>query len=109
MIGGGAGTGKTLIAREKAVRPAGEGLRTLLMCYNRGLADHLREQSKGIDNLAVARFHQLFRRWIDKARSELGRDLVADARSAFTAGTDVHHHHTIAFATAIPLLTLRCV
>src|SRR3546814_5418012 len=78
------------ISREKAVRTAGEGLRTLLMCYNRGLADHLREQSKGIDNLDVASFHQLCRRWIDKARSELGRDLVAEARRAFPAGTEYH-------------------
>src|SRR3546814_10838781 len=54
---------------------------TTLFRSNRGLADHLREQSKGIDNLDVASFHQLCRRWIDKARSELGRDLVDPARS----------------------------
>ena len=37
MIAGGAGTGKTLIAREKAVRLANEGMQTLLVCFNRGL------------------------------------------------------------------------
>lgn len=53
MIAGGAGTGKTLIAKEKAVRLAGEGMRVLLLCYNRGLADHLREQCAEIDGLDV--------------------------------------------------------
>src|SRR3546814_6824924 len=77
------------------------------MCYNRGLADHLREQSKGIDNLDVASFHQLCRRWIDKARSELGRDLVAEARRAFPAGTEYHHHQPIAFANAIDLFGIQ--
>ena len=76
MVAGGAGTGKTLIAREKAQRTAQDGLRTLLVCFNRGLADHLREQCEGIDNLEVATFHQLCRRWIDQARIELGRDLT---------------------------------
>src|SRR3546814_18757476 len=76
---------------------------TTLFRSNRGLADHLREQSKGIDNLDVASFHQLCRRWIDKARSELGRVLVAEARCAILAGTEYHHHQTIALANAINL------
>lgn len=49
MIAGGAVTGKTFIASEKAVRLAGEGMRVLLLCYNRGLADHLREQCPEIE------------------------------------------------------------
>ena len=101
MIAGGAGTGKTLIAREKAVRSAEEGLRTLLVCYNRGLADHLREQCAGIEGLDVATFHQLCRRWIDKAKADLGRDLMAEARHDYPGGTDFDHHQPIALALAV--------
>lgn len=101
VIAGGAGTGKTLIAREKAVRSAEEGLNTLLVCYNRGLADHLREQCAGIEGLDVATFHQLCKRWIDKAKAELGRDLMAEARRDYPGGTDFDHHQPIALALAI--------
>ncbi|MER9102660.1 AAA family ATPase [Mesorhizobium sp. M0848] len=101
MIAGGAGTGKTLIAREKAVRSAGEGLKTLLVCYNRGLADHLREQCAGIEGLDVATFHQLCKRWIDKAKAELGRDLMVEARHDYPGGTEFDHHQPIALALAI--------
>ncbi|MBG6118672.1 MULTISPECIES: nuclease-related domain-containing DEAD/DEAH box helicase [unclassified Sphingobium] len=101
MVAGGAGTGKTLIAREKAVRSAEEGLKTLLVCYNRGLADHLREQCEGIEGLDVATFHQLCKRWIDKAKSELGRDLMAEARHDYPGGTEFDHHQPIALAFAI--------
>jgi superfamily I DNA/RNA helicase len=80
VISGGAGTGKTLIAREKAERLAGEGMRTLLVCYNRPLADHVREQVAGIDLLDVASFHQLCDRWVRRAHAMLGRDLLAETR-----------------------------
>ncbi|NEJ24587.1 AAA family ATPase [Rhizobium leguminosarum] len=103
MVAGGAGTGKTLIAREKAVRAAEEGLSTLLVCFNRGLADHLREQCVGIANLEVASFHQLCRRWIDKARVDLGRDLIAEARHDYPDGNEYDHHQPIALALAIDL------
>lgn len=101
MVAGGAGTGKTLIARAKAVRAAEEGLKTLLVCYNRGLADHLREQCKDIEGLDVATFHQLCKRWIDKAKSELGRDLIAEARHDYPSGSEFDHHQPIALANAI--------
>lgn len=103
MVAGGAGTGKTLIAREKAVRSAEDGLSTLLVCFNRGLADHLREQCVGIANLEVASFHQLCRRWIDKAKSDLGRDLIAEARHDYPHGNEYDHHQPIALALAIDL------
>src|SRR6185369_5475753 len=37
-IAGGAGTGKTLLAAEKARRLSNEGRTTLILCYNRPLA-----------------------------------------------------------------------
>lgn len=56
---GGAGTGKTLLAREKAVRLANSGMRTLLTCYNRPLADFLASTVLGVKNLTVLGFQQL--------------------------------------------------
>jgi hypothetical protein len=58
-VTGGAGTGKTLLALEKAKRLAGEGFKVLLTCFNRPLADHLRRSAGGADGLTILTFHQL--------------------------------------------------
>jgi hypothetical protein len=107
MIAGGAGTGKTLIAREKATRLAAEGLRTLMVCYNRGLADHLREQSAGIEGLDVATFHQVCHRWIAKAKERLGRDLLSDARNSMPGADEFHQQMPLALANAVDALGPR--
>nr|CAD6615063.1 hypothetical protein RKHAN_02781 [Rhizobium sp. Khangiran2] len=107
MIAGGAGTGKTLIAREKATRLAAEGMRTLLLCYNRGLADHLREHCKGTEGLDVATFHQVCHRWIERAKEKFGRDLLSDARNALPRGEEFHHHMPLALANAVDALGPR--
>lgn len=107
MIAGGAGTGKTLIAREKATRLAAEGLRTLLVCYNRGLADYLREQSAGIEGLDVATFHQVCHRWIARAKERLGRDLLSDARNALPGADEFHEQMPLALANAVDALGPR--
>jgi hypothetical protein len=57
-ISGGAGTGKTMLALAKAKHLAEQGFRTLLTCYNRPLADHLRAATQGCKLLEVADFHQ---------------------------------------------------
>jgi len=56
-VSGGAGTGKTLLALEKARRLAAEGLDVLLTCYNRPLADHLRRSAGPCERLTIANFH----------------------------------------------------
>lgn len=104
MIAGGAGTGKTLIAREKAVRLASEGMRTLLLCYNRGLADHLREQCAGNEGLDVATFHQVCHRWIDNVKKKTGRDLLAEARADLPGAREFDHHMPMALALAVDAL-----
>ena len=43
-ISGCAGSGKTMLAVEKARRLAGEGFRVLITCFNRALADFIRAQ-----------------------------------------------------------------
>jgi ATP:corrinoid adenosyltransferase len=55
-VAGGAGTGKTLVAMERARRLAAEGRRVLLLCYNKCLAAHLRTRA---DGFTVSTFHAL--------------------------------------------------
>lgn len=58
-IAGPAGSGKTLLAVEKARRLADSGMRTLLTCFNRPLADFLRDSLGGCANVDVLTYHQL--------------------------------------------------
>jgi hypothetical protein len=58
-ITGGAGTGKTLLAVEKACRLAQEGAETLLVCFNQPLACHLRRTTVQVQGLSVMTFHEL--------------------------------------------------
>jgi hypothetical protein len=101
-VSGGAGTGKTLLAAEKARRLAAEGFATLLTCFNRPLADHLHSLCIGINGLEVASFHQVCQGWAKEAAA-LGRDVIAEAKvqyprydyysvqlpAAFTLATDI--------------------
>lgn len=82
-VSGGAGTGKTVLALEKARRLASEGFRTLLTCYNRQLADHLASLCASAPNLEVMSFHQLCYRQADRANRHSGRDLVAEAKATY--------------------------
>jgi hypothetical protein len=60
---GGAGTGKTLLAAEKARRLAGQGYQTLLVCFNaplaRMLGEELESTVRDTGRLDVKTFHQL--------------------------------------------------
>lgn len=82
-VSGGAGTGKTVLALEKARRLASEGFRTLLTCYNRQLADHLSSLCSGTQNLDVMSFHQLCHRQVERANRASGRDLVSEAKVTY--------------------------
>lgn len=59
VINGTAGTGKTFVAREKAVREAERGKKVLFLCYNRYLCDKLKEDLKGVNNIDVMTLHSL--------------------------------------------------
>jgi hypothetical protein len=60
-IAGAAGTGKTILAVEKALMLAEEGKRTLLLCFNRPLSAHLREIVGQRPNLTVTHFDKFCR------------------------------------------------
>jgi hypothetical protein len=70
-VAGCAGSGKTLLAAEKAQRLAQSGFRTLLTCFNRPLADHLREAIGAQEGLTVQNFHSLCARLAHEARIAL--------------------------------------
>lgn len=57
-VSGGAGTGKTVLALEKARRLAAEGLEVLLTCFNKPLAEFLRRSAGDVPRLTIANFHQ---------------------------------------------------
>ncbi len=59
VVSGPAGCGKTVLAIQIARRLADAGHRTLLTCFNRGLADHLKTSTEGVARLHVAYFHAL--------------------------------------------------
>lgn len=82
-VRGGAGTGKTVLALEKARRLAGEGFRTLLTCYNRQLADHLAGLCADTDNLDVMSFHQFCHRQVERADRKSGRNLLDEAKATY--------------------------
>lgn len=58
-ISGCAGSGKTLLAVEKARRLSQQGLKVLLTCYNVNLAEFLRAELSDHPNIHVAHFHGL--------------------------------------------------
>jgi hypothetical protein len=69
LVRGTAGSGKTMLALARARRFAEQGQSTLLLCFNRSLAEWLRGQvPRGLEGLlAIRTFHGLCREWCHKA------------------------------------------
>lgn len=83
VISGGAGTGKTLIAVEKARQMAQSGLKVLLLCFNRPLAEALATSVSDEPNVVAISFHQLCDKRIKAADAESGRHLLEEAAQAY--------------------------
>jgi len=67
LIVGCAGSGKTMLALERARRLASEGFQVLLTCFNRSLAERLREQVQ-IPGVEIQNFHRLVPAWVQEAK-----------------------------------------
>lgn len=74
IVSGGAGTGKTWLALEHARRETRSGANLALVCYSRGLAEHLRRETATWpeeDRPAwVGTLHHLAERWADATPRE---------------------------------------
>jgi len=96
-VSGGAGTGKTLLAIEKAVRAANAGQRVLLVCFNAPLGEELRRLTAAVDGVVAGSFHSVCldlsgvarpqtpdRTWFDRTLPEgLAAAVSADPNLAF--------------------------
>ena len=105
-VSGGAGTGKTLLAAEKARRLAAEGFSTLLTCFNRPLADYLQSLCAGVNGLEVANFHQVCEGWAKEA-SALGRDVIAETNLHYPRGDYFDLQLPAAFSLATDIVRRR--
>jgi len=68
LITGGAGTGKTLLAKSRAANLAIAGFRTLLVCFNRPLGDLLSSENT-INNLTAGSFHSVCMNIAERAKT----------------------------------------
>jgi hypothetical protein len=57
LVQGSAGTGKTMIAIESAIRAAEEGKNVFLTCYNRIIGEWMQKQLEGWSNVTVSSLH----------------------------------------------------
>ena len=76
VFDGPAGTGKTLLALEAARRAHASGRRALLLCFNRPLAEWLREQAAGVAETTTVSDHMVRAAGIPSGSPQLegGRD-----------------------------------
>jgi hypothetical protein len=108
VIAGGAGTGKTLIAIEKARQLAAQQQTVLFLCYNRPLADVLARGLKDVERLTVMSYHQLCEQRGAMVREKTGRDLLSEAAASYPGHGDKHKFEILmpfALALANDILT----
>lgn len=101
VVSGGAGTGKTVLAVEKAKSFAQMGLSVLLLCYNRPLADSLAIGLRDEPRIQAQNYHQLCDQRIRHAHQE-GHDLLKDAMEAYP-GTSNQHRFDVQMPYALAL------
>lgn len=108
LITGGAGTGKTLLALMRAKDLAREQKRTLLLCFNAPLGDHLKaivEKESLQEFLHAMTFHELCKYGIKRALQEKSTDTLAEARRAYPRGDEANVQLPDALARSVLELT----
>ena len=104
VICGGAGTGKTLLAMERARQLAGKGISVLLLCYNKILAEHLKKVAIGVPGLMVMGFHEFCGHRVAQVRREKGIDLLAESKQAWPNKDLYDCHLPFALARSVEVL-----
>lgn len=98
-ICGGAGTGKTVLAMEKARQLAAEGQRVLLLCFNEPLGRHIREQVGDLPLITAGNYHNVATRlgglvrppgsheqqWLDRGFNEAFFDYCVSSELSWDA------------------------
>lgn len=103
------GSGKTLLALEKARRLAGQGLRTLLTCFNRPLAEHLRREAPDVPNLTIRTYHHLCKDFAEQAGVPLVEPAEGADDAARRAFYDAHPDALIAALDRRPELRFDAI
>lgn len=85
-ICGGAGTGKTILAMEKAKRLASDGFRTLLTCYNRPLSDWIASELRDYPNIVVSNFDRVSDHFVSIADEKLNKNCLNQAKATYPGG-----------------------
>lgn len=101
VVSGGAGTGKTVLAVEKAKALADAGLSVLLLCYNRPLADSLAIGLKDESLIQAQSYHQLCDQRIRQAHQK-GHEILKEAEEAYP-GTGEQHRFDVQMPYALAL------
>jgi hypothetical protein len=103
LVCGGAGTGKTMLALEQGRRFAAGGQRTLLLCFNRALADHLKAAVGNNSLLLPMNFHQLCEWRARLAQLQAHRDVLQQAHEAHPGASyyDTILPHALALSTEV--------
>lgn len=109
IVSGGAGTGKTLLAAQRARALADTGLKVLLVCYNRPLADSLALGMDGVAGLTVLGYHQFCETMIRQAKA-LGSDVLKEAQEAYPSDStqqEFDMQYPVALALAAEVVPQR--
>lgn len=90
-IAGGAGSGKTWLARKRAVQLAEEGFRVLLTCKSVPLAKHLEQSTENRADLLICAYKDLLYRLNPESTS------VSEKEYAWTLASCISDHPELAF------------
>lgn len=74
LISGGAGTGKTFLAADFAVKQAKQGKKVLFLTYNKNLAYDVRRQIGEMENFRIINLHALFGEYVTVDTDSVRKD-----------------------------------